>query len=435
MYFSVEFAAAILEVLVFNIYLKGMYRNNVRSTFISLVSYAVTGAVLCFFCVFPISQMIRLSVTFLSLFILSLLLFGVRWINAFYSALLFCVINIIVDYTISGLMLSFGLQADTLEVFGNNRVLYIVLGKLVQLLLIFLVIRLSKRKKSQDSLIEAVPLLLSQVFSIFVCYFLYLAVRDQTSQLTWTFIIGAVGILYINIVIFMYIERMKEVGEMKRQNALADLQYQLKVDYFNQVKEDQANTRALWHDIRKYLNTMNELISRNDIDNARECIIQAAELFDGLGNVVDVGHTVVSAVLNASIQKARRMNIKTELDIRVRPDLNISAADLSVIIGNTVDNAIEACQPLEEGRRKISVQLIQKDALLYYEIRNPYLREDPESDQEEKNQKLHGYGLKNVRRCIDKYKGTMNIDANGTQFTVSIHINIPAESKSALPVS
>ncbi|NLT14861.1 MAG: ATP-binding protein, partial [Clostridiales bacterium] len=83
----------------------------------------------------------------------------------------------------------------------------------------------------------------------------------------------------------------------------------------------------------------------------------------------------------------------------------------------------------------ISVQLIQKDALLYYEIRNPYLREDPESDQEEKNQKLHGYGLKNVRRCIDKYKGTMNIDANGTQFTVSIHINIPAESKSALPVS
>ena len=56
---------------------------------------------------------------------------------------------------------------------------------------------------------------------------------------------------------------------MRRQNELADLQYQLKVDYFNQIKEDQANTRALWHDIRKYLNTMNELINRNDIENAR----------------------------------------------------------------------------------------------------------------------------------------------------------------------
>jgi sensor histidine kinase regulating citrate/malate metabolism len=235
-------------------------------------------------------------------------------------------------------------------------------------------------------------------------------------------------------VIFIYIERIKEVGEMRRQNELADLQYQLKVDYFNQIKEDQANTRALWHDIRKYLNTMNELINRNDIENARECISQAAELFDGLGNVVDVGNTIVSAVLNASIQKARRMNIKTDLDIRVRPDLDISAADLSVIIGNTVDNAIEACRVLEEDQRRISIQLIQKAVLLYYKISNPYRKRDSRFEREEKDAKLHGYGLKNVRRCIDKYNGTMNITAGGTHFTVSIHINIPLENGSAQTV-
>lgn len=434
MYISIEVAAAALEVLVFSIYLKGLYRKYARSTFFILASYAAAGAVLCFFGIFSVSQMIHLSFTFLSIFFLSSLLFGASWISAFYSALLFCVINVIVDYTISCLMLLFGLQSDTLEVFGNNRVLYIVLDKLVQLFLIYLVIRLSKIKKSPNSLIEAVPLLLSQIFSIFVCYFLYLAVRDQAAQLTWTFIIGAAGILYINIVIFIYIERIKEVGEMRRQNELADLQYQLKVDYFNQIKEDQANTRALWHDIRKYLNTMNELINRNDIENARECISQAAELFDGLGNVVDVGNTIVSAVLNASIQKARRMNIKTDLDIRVRPDLDISAADLSVIIGNTVDNAIEACRVLEEDQRRISIQLIQKAVLLYYKISNPYRKRDSRFEREEKDAKLHGYGLKNVRRCIDKYNGTMNITAGGTHFTVSIHINIPLENGSAQTV-
>jgi sensor histidine kinase regulating citrate/malate metabolism len=108
---------------------------------------------------------------------------------------------------------------------------------------------------------------------------------------------------------FPVYRKIKEVGEIRRQNELADLQYQLKVDYFNQIKEDQANTRALWHDIRKYLNTMNELMSRNDIDNARECITQVTDLFEGIGNVVDVGNTIISAVLNASIQKARRMNM------------------------------------------------------------------------------------------------------------------------------
>jgi sensor histidine kinase regulating citrate/malate metabolism len=264
---------------------------------------------------------------------------------------------------------------------------------------------------------------------------MYLAVHNEATRLTWSFVIGAVGILYINIIIFLYVERVKEVSEMRRQNELADLQYQLKVDYFNQIKEDQADTRALWHDIKKYLNTMNELISRNDIDHARECITHVQDLFNGIGNVVDVGNTVISAVLNASIQKARRMNIETALDIRVKPDLNISAADLSVIVGNTVDNAVEACAELEDGQKKISIQLIQKGALLYYEIKNPYKKQDPETDEEEKNPKLHGYGLKNVRRCIDRYKGTMNIHSGDTHFVVSIHMNIPAAQLSAQLVS
>jgi hypothetical protein len=433
-FIAVEITSAILEMLVLSIYLKGLYQDYSKSIFVVWISYTVAGIGLCLLSIFSFSVMMRLTYIFLALFILSVFLFDAKWMNGFYGALLLCVINVIVDYTISGLMLSFGLHADTLKIYGNNRVLYIVLAKLVQLFFIFLVIRLTKRKKSQDSLIEAVPLLLCQVFSVFVCYFMYLAVRNDEALLSWSFIIGAAGILYINIVIFMYVERVKEVGEMKRQNEMADLQYQLKVDYFNQVKEDQANTRALWHDIRKYLNTMNELMSRNDIDHTRECICQVTDLFDGLGNVVDVGNTVVSAVLNASIQKTRRMNIETTLDIRVRPELNISAADLSVIIGNTVDNAIEACKLLEEGQRKISIQLIQKGALLYYEIRNPYKKQDPESEQEERSSKLHGYGLKNIRRCIDKYKGTMSVEANDTSFIVSVHINIPTwDSPSRIP--
>ncbi len=425
MFIAIEFAAAILEMLILSIFLRGMNQNYVKSNFFVWASYIVTGIVRCLLGAFSASPMILLGFNFLSYFILSMLLFGSKWLNAFYGALLLCGINITVEYTISGLMMFYGIQAETLTGYGNIRVFYIVLGKLFQFLLIIMVIRLTKWKKSQDSLMEAVPLLLCQVFSIIVCYFMYLAVREEAAQLTWSFIVGAVGILYINIVIIIYVERIKTASEMKRQNELAELQYRMKVDYFNQIKEDQDKTRALWHDIRKYLNTMNELICRNDIVHARECIAQVSVLFDDLGNIVDVGNTVVSAVLNASIQKARRMKIETELDIRVRPDLNISAADLSVIIGNTVDNAIEACLRLIEGRRRISIQLIQKGALLYYEIKNPYGEHARESEQDEKNTDIHGYGLKNVARCIDKYKGKMNIDIDQTHFTVSIHINIP----------
>lgn len=432
MYIAIEIATVILEMLLLSIYLKGLYQNYIKSTSYVWAAYVISGIVLCVLSILPIHPMIRLSYGFVSFFALAVLLFGAKWMHAFYSALLLCVINIAVDYTISTIIMFFGIPADTLEVYGNNRVLYIVLAKLVLFFFVFLVIRISKWKKSHDSLFDALPLLMCQVFSIFICYFMYLGAFDSAKQITWSFIIGAIGILYINIIIFLYVERIKEVSEIKRQNELADLQYQLKVEYFNQIKNEQDETRALWHDIKKYLNTMNELMNMNDIPHAKECIDQVADLFGGIGNVVDVGNTVVGAVMNQSVQKAQKMNIETALDIRVQPELNISAADLSVIIGNTFDNAIKACSQLEDTHKKITVQLIQKGSILFYEIKNRY-KSDVEADV--KDSKLHGFGLKNVKRCIDKYLGTMNVYANEPYFVVSIHINIPLEERVAQLVS
>lgn len=426
---AVEMVTAIVEILILSIYLKGLYQKYVRSTPFIWVAYIVNWLVLCAFSVFPVFPIVRLGYAAISFIVMAKLLFDAKWIYAFYSALLLCAINIIADVVTGSLIVLFGIPAENLSIFSNSRILYIVASKLILFFCVMLVIRLSTWRKTHDSLINAVPLLLCQVFSIFILNIMFIGAYNAETTITWAFIIGAVGVLYINIIIFLYVERIKEVSEMKRQNQLAELQYQSKVAYFAQVQEDQKKTRALWHDIKKYLNTMNELISRNDILHAQECIGQVSELFMDVGNVVDVGNTVVSAVLNHSVQKARQLGVETELDIRVQPDLNISAADLSVIIGNTFDNAMEACGRLP-GDKKIAIQLIQKDAILFYEISNPY---DKNMKVEKDDPKLHGFGLRNVKRCIDKYNGTMTIDTGGSEFVVSIHMNIP-DDESAMPL-
>ena len=176
MYISIEVAAAALEVLVFSIYLKGLYRKYARSTFYPRV--------LC---------RSRRRCAFRYLFRLpddsSELYFPVDFscrhcCSAPVGSVLLQRSAFLRDQRYRRLyhfMPDAPLRTSVryLESFRNNRVLYIVLDKLVQLFLIYLVIRLSKIKKSPNSLIEAVPLLLSQIFSIFVCYFLYLAVRDR----------------------------------------------------------------------------------------------------------------------------------------------------------------------------------------------------------------------------------------------------------------
>jgi sensor histidine kinase YesM len=360
------------------------------------------------------------------------LLFSPKWYTALYSALVLEAIFVIVDIVVSGIMTIFKIPVDAYMTYGNDRIVYIVLAKLVSIFFIYLVIKLSQWRKSQESLLNAVPLLLCQVFSIFICYIMYLGALRTGTEPAAGFLIGTIGVLYINIVIFLYVERIKKVSEIKKENELAEQQYKSKLEYFEQVKDDQQETRALWHDIKKYLNTMNELMNANDIAHARECITQVSDLFQGIGKVVDVGNTVISAVLNHSIQKARRLGIETSLDVRVRPDLKISAADLSVIIGNTFDNAIEACDRIIDGKRQIAVSLIEKNMMLLYEITNTF---DPAAPTVKENPKRHGFGLKNVKRCIDKYRGNMAVESEGTEFKVSIHINVPVEFTSGQLVS
>ena len=428
MYIAVEIVTAVVETVLLRIYLKGLYQSTVRKPHWILITYAIFGAVLCTLSLLPINPMLRLGCVSVLFFIVTMVLFGPKWYTAVFSSILLTAIFIIVDIVGSGIMALFNIPVDAIISHGTDRVVFIILAKLIQFFCVFLVIRLSQWRKSHESLVNAVPLLLCQVFSIFICYFLYLGALEAATTITVSFVVGAVGILYINIVIFLYVERIKEVSEIKKQNALAEQLYSSKLEYFQQVRDDQAETRALWHDIKKYLNTMNDLMNRNDIAHARECIGQVSELFEDIGTVVDVGNTVVSAVLNHSVQKARRLGIDTDLDVRVKPGLNISAADLSVIVGNTFDNAIEAVTPLPGENRRISIRLFEKGAMLYYEIANPY---DPAAPARKKDAKQHGFGLKNARRCVDKYKGTMTAGPEGGEFLVSVHLNIPSEEAGA----
>jgi sensor histidine kinase YesM len=320
----------------------------------------------------------------------------------------------------SGILVLFGVPADALYDMTNERILFIAIAKLTQIFCIIFVVKLSQWRKSGESLLSAIPLLLCQVFSIFIGHSMYLGISEITQEMTLSFLVATIGLLYINIIIFLYVERIKKIDEIKRNNALAEQLYKSKLDYFEQVKQDQEQTRALWHDIQKYMNTMQELLRLGDPADARECIGHVSELFDNTGTIVDVGNTVVSAVLNHGVQKARRQNIDIEMDVRVPEELSVTAADLSVIIGNTFDNAIEAVTKLEEDTRSISLRLIQKNDLLFFEIANPV----PPTAVPKKKNAVQGYGLKNVRRCVDKYKGNLTIDSSGGMYKVTALIGV-----------
>ena len=128
----------------------------------------------------------------------------------------------------------------------------------------------------------------------------------------------------------------------------------------------------------------------------------------------------LNAILYHNIQRAKINNIFVALTAEVSPEISISAVDISVIVGNTFDNAIEECSALDNNCRKICVSLIQQNDMLFYEITNPFMEV-----AHKKSGSHHGYGLKNTKACVQKYGGTMDTGTNDGCYYVSIRMNCP----------
>ena len=105
--------------------------------------------------------------------------------------------------------------------------------------------------------------------------------------------------------------------------------------YYEEVQKDQANTHALWHDIKKYVLAIEAVATTGDAAALQKNIALIRDSFARTGNLVDVGNQEANVILNHCIQKAKAHDIQVQMDVSKPETLGVSAVDLSVIIGNT----------------------------------------------------------------------------------------------------
>lgn len=212
-------------------------------------------------------------------------------------------------------------------------------------------------------------------------------------------------------------KRAEQALRSQTQALEAARQYALQEEYYQQLLEKQAQTRALWHDLNKYLRAAKAETAPS------EALTRLQAMLDDATAIVDVGNPVVNVILNEYAQSAKALGIELRLKVQVPETLFVSAADLYVLIGNTMDNAMEACQALPQSQRFIELALRTHRDVLYYRLANPYdgaAAKRPESA-------MRGHGLENIRRCVEAYDGQLLTAREQGFFIVSAHMNRPPE--------
>lgn len=338
-------------------------------------------------------------------------------LQAIYSSIAFCALYVLTDVAMVAFFSLVNVDPQEVMAHTTARAICITTSRIALLLLVLCYIAVTKRKRSAIT----IPFLLALspgciagiMLGISFCKRVHLAHADWPLS----FLIAAIGLLYLNIMIVFYAERTKKTSEQKHELELSEQHYLMQQQYYEQLQAEQENTRSMFHDINKHLQAMRALASECNTEQASKLLQDTTQRFEDMKSVVDVGNPIISIILNEYFQKAKQMRIPFTFDVSIPKDWNIDAVDAYIILGNTLDNAVEACCLLPEEERYIRLQVRTFHDILFYKLENPYKPEVIKSED-----KKHGYGLQNVRKCVEKYRGDLSIEKSDF-FRISIRLN------------
>lgn len=417
MYYFIELAGSITNIALLSLFMSRLFvRNKVQRkwhyTFLTLLC---TGQ--CVLSLFPNWVIPRTLYLLLGGFLLARLFYEVQtWPAAFASGSFFVLGSVIEILA----MLLIGVRlpdTDLLMQAGAVRVIYVVFSNLLQIPLLILVSHFFNREESDLRIVWLLPLISIQLASISVCYVVQCHAADKDFPDYMVFFMAV--LLFVNIMIVFYVEALRKNEKEKYLAELTEQHYHLQIEYYQQLLEKQQETKALWHDIKKYTAAMQAVAAQNDSEQLRQIAQAAADAYERVKDISAVGNPVVDALLNQYLRSAKENQIQVLLDITIPEVLAISTLLLSVVIGNTFDNAIEACRLIAPEKRMIHLQLRKQNRILFYSIENPYI----DAVTQLRVGKHHGYGLKNVERAVNQNNGNFQLEKVDGNFIVQIRLN------------
>lgn len=416
-YYFVEFAGSIANIALLILFVERLFpkRDPVSRWF-----YIYTGALTagqCILSLFPGWVTPRTVYLLLGGVLLAVLFYEVKfWQAIFVSGAFFTLIALVEVLA----MLLIGLRipdTDILMQVGSARLIYVVFSNLIQIPLVIIISHYFSQKKNTLHILWLLPMITIQIASIAVCYVAQYHAADENFP---DYLIGLMAVLLLmNISIVFYVEAVRKNEQEKFRAEFNEQQYQLQMEYYQQLKDRQEETRALWHDIKKYILAMQAIADRGDSDELHKIAQAATDAFERSKNISAIGNPVVDALLNQYLHIAKENNIKVSLDITIPEVLSISPLSLSILIGNTFDNAIEACCSLPVEQRSIHLQLRKHYRNLFYRLDNPYC--DTSCSLRVGNH--HGYGLKNVKRIVQECDGDFHVEKKDGVFTIKVRLN------------
>ncbi len=302
----------------------------------------------------------------------------------------------------------------------NNTTLWIqaVCSKLLYFFVSLIIAKIStEEKRKQIGMLKQFLLFLLPLASIVLLLGIVVItmIVDVPQTIYTVLIISTILLMYSNIVVFWVHESMVRTQQENIEYKLQKQKAEIDTEYYSLLQNQYENSNIIIHDIKRHLMSVKELANHNDCYNILKYI-------DDLYGEYDIkylrkysNHKLINAIINRYMEMCKTFGIDFYCDIRDIDFSFISDANLTAILDNLLENAIEAAKDSELKTIELTIKESNEN-FVAINLENSCATAPKKSGGElittKTDKEVHGYGIKSIKRIAREYNGNIDYSFN-----------------------
>lgn len=222
-------------------------------------------------------------------------------------------------------------------------------------------------------------------------------------------------ILFVLIAVLISVTVTIIVLKKKYDRRLSDFQDSVLRKQRDEVQNIYQTMRAWRHDYHNHIQSIKAMLSMDKREELENYLDNLEKDLDSIDIAIRTGNVGLDAILSSKVSIARKNSIEVNCTAKVPGELKITDVHLCAIVGNLMDNAIEACEKITLGENGVATRFIRiyiglfKNQL-YISITNSTNVKKRQRVTELVTSKIgeHGFGLRRIDKLVDKYDGYVN---------------------------
>lgn len=223
-------------------------------------------------------------------------------------------------------------------------------------------------------------------------------------------IVLQITFFFINILVFDLFRRFSIYAAEKQEKILLEQQMDYQQSYYKGLLKANEKTRQIRHDLKNHLRTISILYEDGKQEELIEYLHSTTEALRQTEQFVMTGNPALDALMNIKLNEMKQHGIDCIPEITIPQNLGLPFSDVVTLLGNLLDNAVNACRKIPEST-VIRLKLTYQEQTLLLHMENPCLENETAP---------YGIGMKNVEKTVRKYDGMMQADCSDGVYCTDI---------------